>query len=131
MAVEAIIVFSIALTGTLLLFVLKWLEIERGVMLVPPAWRHYADEYARYAKLMLLVFGERLERLPGESLFIAQALLHFSARQFARLAEAASRRAHRIADFASHKHRFERRETRSDFFQQMSEHKINRVERKE
>ena len=47
--------------------------------------------------------------------------LHFAALEFAHLARQASRQAHRLADFVSHKRNFERKETRSEFLRKMTE----------
>ena len=56
-------------------------------------------------------------------------ILHTTMVAFANIAGATERGAHRVADFVSHRHRFERKETNSDFLKKVSARKEELVEK--
>jgi hypothetical protein len=72
-------------------------------------------------KELLLAARVDLAKVPPELLRFSRIALHEAALGFAYLARLAERRAHRIADFVSHKRHYERRETRSEFLKKVSE----------
>src|SRR3989344_3365227 len=119
----AMTAFFIALAGLVGLFALKHHESVRGRMVLPGT-RRKADEYALEAKAFILVLLREIGKLPPLLLVLAQLGIRQSAITFARFAHWLARRAHALADVASHKHRFERRETNSEFLKQVTEHSM-------
>ncbi len=122
MVFGATIIFGTSLSGLVALFMLKAWEDRRGVTIVPGV-RNALDVYALEARAFLVSFDEWIAHLPSRSVLYARFFVHVTAMSFARVARAAERGAHRIADRVSLKHRFERRETQSDFLKKVSEHK--------
>ncbi|TSC87275.1 MAG: hypothetical protein G01um10148_380 [Parcubacteria group bacterium Gr01-1014_8] len=123
MVVSAITVFFVSLAGIVGLFSLKVLEEKRERAFVS-SMRDSIDSVALKFKSLLLRGEIFLSKLPSLSAYLALKALAASAVGFARLARMAAESAHRLADFVSHKHNFERRETRSDFLKQVSEFSI-------
>ncbi len=124
MVLGAVTVFFASLVGIIGLFSLKLWE-ERQGHAFSPSLRFAGDALALKCKNLLLRGEELLARLPSLTMYIAMTLLASGAVGFARVARAAAEAAHGLADFVSHKHNFERRETRSDFLKQVSEHHKN------
>jgi len=122
----AMTAFFIALAGLVGLFALKHHESVRGRMVLPGT-RRKADEYALEAKAFILVLLREIGELPPLLLVLAQLGIRQSAITFARFAHWLAQRAHALADVASHKHRFERRETNSEFLKQVIEHPMKPV----
>ncbi len=124
------IVFAFALVSILALLVLKYWESRRGVLILAPL-RRRADLQALRVQS---VFGDSstlLSNVPPFALRLVRMLLAFVMRSFARLAHAAGSRALWLADLVSHRHNFERRNTRSEFLKQVSVHRVQAGERKE
>lgn len=117
-----IVVFVLALICITLLFGLKYWELQNGHTIVPEM-RHELDVRALQFKELLAALRVDIEKLPPEALRLGRILIHEAALQFASAARFAEAQAHRLADFVSHKHRFERRETRSEFLKKVAEHR--------
>lgn len=122
MIVVALTVFFVSLAGVAALFGLKIWEARRGVVLAE-AWRLRADLRARTLKRMMLDSRTWAEDLPPLMAHTARYAVHEGAIGFAALARALERGAYKIADLVSHKHRFEPRAPKSEFLQQVIDHK--------
>lgn len=121
------IVFFVSLGGIVLLFLLKRAEAGRG--------RRYAEDMRLRADGGALVVKDWLEagewylaRAPWFVGALARYMVHIGALSFARVARASEKYAHRLADLVSHKHRFQRRETKSQFLKDVSEYKNGKGE---
>ena len=119
----AMTLFFISLVGILVLFYVKHLEVARA-RAISPNLREKADEYALDLKAVLS--RSRFEVAKILPLMV-RILLHFAregALGLAALARLGERKAYDLADLVSHKHRFERRETKSEFLKQVAEHPL-------
>jgi hypothetical protein len=123
MTLVAMVVFGVSLAVILALFILKRIELRRGARFVE-GFRMRADERALDVKHVLLVCEWYIERTPFFVTTLARYGVHFGALSFARLARSSAEQAHRLADLVSHKHRFERKETKSSFLREVSVHPI-------
>ena len=117
------IVFFVSLVGITLLFTLKKIEAGREQHFAE-GMRTSADHGALRVKAWLEMSESYLERTPFFIAALARYGIHVGALAFARLARTSAEQAHRLADVASHKRNFERRETRSEFMKQVGEHPI-------
>ncbi len=115
-------VFSATLLGITGLFGLRMWEVKRGGR-VWEKIRSRADELARFLKYALQRFGSQMRRFPSLLLLITRYFIHLGAKAFARFARKMEESAHQIADRMSHKHRFQRRESQSQFLKDVAEHK--------
>ncbi len=115
-------VFSATLLGITGLFGLRMWEVKRGGRVLETA-RTNADELARFLKHALQRFGAQMRRFPSLMLLITRYFIHLGAKAFARFARKMEEAAHQIADRMSHKHRFQRRESQSQFLKDVVEHK--------
>ena len=122
MAIFAGVVFLLSLALIALLFALNIREARTGRYPLAE-WRSIADRDAMRLKELALAADLDMKKVPPFLSDVGHASVHFAALEFARAARAASRQAHRLADFVSHKRNFERRETRSEFLKKMSEYK--------
>jgi hypothetical protein len=120
--IAAIITFSLSLLGIVSLFGLKYWELRREQVLAP-ALREKVDARAGQLKELIVAARKDASKLPPALVRLARLLLHEGALAFAALARLMERQAHRLADLVSYKHRFERRETRSEFLKKVAEHK--------
>lgn len=118
----AIVIFSFSLLGIGALFAFKRWEMGRGT-LIAPAFRSRADVEAEKLKELAYAAWLDLGKVPPEALRTARVMVRELALALAALARFAEAQAHRLADFVSHKHGFERRETRSEFLRKVAEHK--------
>ncbi len=116
------LVFGCALLGIVFLFVLKSIETKRSVRYANFV-RSKADQGALEVKRWMEITEWYLERTPWFLNALARYGIHIGALSFARLARTSAEQAHRLADFVSHKHRFERRETKSKYLKDVSEFK--------
>lgn len=112
-------IFFGALAALISLFLLRYFEERRG-MRFAPRMRRSLDRLARIIKAIALVLSDMLEHVPQIVSYLLRALAVSIVRRFAHMTESLSRAAHSVADMVSYKHRFERRETRSDFLKKMS-----------
>ena len=118
----ALIMFAVSLLGVSALFALKYWEAAHQTVLVP-AFRTAADGKAIQLKEFLEYCRATSDQIPPTLVKVLRLVIHDLALGFARSARAAEVQAHRLADFVSHKHRFERRETRSQFLKDVSDFK--------
>lgn len=121
MTIVAISVFAFSVVGILALFLMKKLELSRG-SLYGGVWRDEADLFAMRVKWVFLVVEWYLARLPDFLFLLSRYGVRNGALHAARLARYAETQAYRLADFVSHKRNFERRETKSNYLKQVSEH---------
>ena len=122
MPVTALVVFGFSLFGITLLFAVKAREATHPSV-SRARWREKADEFALEIKWVVLVIEWYVSRFPLIVALISRRLVHSGALSFAHLARVSAEYAHRLADFVSHKRSFERRETKSDFLKQVTDHK--------
>lgn len=116
------IVFFLSVVLITGLFWLKYWETRYDRVLWG-TWRDRADSRAVALKVRLQHTAWNLSHLAPFAAYLSRFLVHEAAMLFAAVARFAETQAHRLADFVSHKHRFERRETQSDFLRQVSAHK--------
>ncbi|MDO8561804.1 MAG: hypothetical protein Q7S05_03175 [bacterium] len=119
-----IIVFFISLLGIVALFGIKHWERVHERILYPIA-RERADAQAIKIKELVRVGRIELSKLPPQAVVLGKRAVHAGALGAARLARGMEVRAHQLADMVSHKHSFEKRETRSEFLKQVGEHPIS------
>lgn len=122
MTLFAVIVLGISVLGIITLFLVKRYELAHN-RLVGGRLRERADDFALDVKWVFLVVEWYLARLPAFMSLFGRYVLRTGALLFARVARTSAERAHHIADLASHKHKFERRETKSDYLKQVGEYK--------
>ena len=120
MVVFAGTVFFVSLILILVLFALNMREAKTGRYPLGE-WRSIADSEAVKLQELARAADLDLRKVPPLAAHFTHIAIHFAALEFANLARHASRRAHALADFVSHKRNFERRETRSEFLRKMSE----------
>jgi hypothetical protein len=118
----ATVVFFVSFFGIVSLFALKHWELRRERTLAP-VLRSKFDARALQFKELLAAARVDLAKVPPFALRLVRVLIREAAIGFAVLARVAERQAYRLADLVSHKHRFEKRETRSEFLKKVSEHK--------
>ena len=118
----AAVVFVLSLIGIAGLFTLKYWELRRQRVLFP-MWRQRADLRASALKELMVAARLDLAKLPPAAVVVGRLILHRGALALAALARMGERQAHRLADMVSYKHRFEKRETRSEFLKKVAEHK--------
>src|SRR3989344_3855880 len=121
MILAAGITFGVSIFGILVLFLIKRIEIARGVLLGGSA-RESADLFALRVKWVFLVIEWYLSRLPDFLFLLTRHGIRAGALFLARTARYAEAQAYHLADFVSHKRNFERRETKSNYLKQVSEH---------
>jgi hypothetical protein len=120
MTFAAMLVFGISLALIVLLFVLKRIEIGRGARF-GERFRASADVGALRVKGWLEMSEWYLEQTPWFIGAITRYGVHVGALSFARIARTSAEYAHGLADLVSHKHRFERRETKSEYLKLVSD----------
>ena len=118
------IVFFLSLLSVVGLFAVKYLE-NKHERILHPSFRQKADEHAIKLKELAHMSRGELSKLPPRAIIVAKAAIHASALGIARFAREMESRAHQLADLVSHKHRFEKRETRSEFLKQVGEHPMS------
>ncbi len=123
----AIAVFSISLLSIILLFALKSWEIRRERVFFP-VLRQKADVRALQIKELLDAARLDLSKIPPGAVRLSRIGIHQFALGFAAFARKAERYAHQVADLVSYKHRFEKRDTRSEFLKKVAEHKSGGVD---
>lgn len=117
----ATIIFFISLVGLAGLFGFKHWENGREQMPWQDA-RRRIDERAHRTKEIMLVSAIELEKLPPYLLHVMRISIQRGAISFGYLAHWLGRRSHALADLVSHKHRFQRKETNSEFLKKVIEH---------
>lgn len=126
MTLTAAIVFGVSLLLLAVLFLVKRVELNRHARMFE-GMRARADSGALQIKAALVRGESYLEELPFFLGALSRYLVHIGALSFAKLARASAKRAHQLADFVSHKHGFERRETKSRFLREVSDVKSGKV----
>lgn len=121
MIVGTSVLFSVSFLGIVALFMLKAWEVRRDGARVMETWRTQADGFALCCKRVLVRWDHFFSRLPLIVTALTRIGIARVAVSFSRLASTAAEHADRLADLVSYKHRFERRETKSDFLKRMSE----------
>ncbi len=116
------VTFFLSLSGIAALFYMKHWELKRERALSPNL-REQADLYALDLKLLLERSRFEAAKIPPLLMLFARFLVHEGAMYFAQFSRFTERKAHELADLVSYKHRFERRETKSEFLKQVSDHK--------
>ena len=124
MLIFSAIVFLLSLLCVLGLFAVKYLE-NKHERILHPSFRQKMDLHARRLKELAHVSRGELSKLPPRAIIIAKEAVHAAALGLARFAREMEAQAHRLADLVSHKHRFEKRETRSEFLKQVGEHPMS------
>ena len=114
----AISTFGVSLFGIIVLFSLKYREAKTGRVMLP-AFRDWADVQAVGLKSLLAWLRIEAEKMPPMMVAILRYFIRWAALKMAHLARQGEHQAHKLADIVSHKHRFERRETRSEFLKQI------------
>lgn len=118
MLIFAAVIFFLTLLSIIGLFALKYWE-ERNVRVLYPEFRDRADVFALGLKDRLILARYQLAQLPPTAMHLARLSLHIAALKVAEFARYLEAQAQRLADFVSHKHRFELRETQSEFLKRM------------
>ena len=118
----AAVLFAVSLLSIALLLLFKHWEMRQGRVLIPSI-RARLDARALLLKTLLFAARVDLEKLPPEAARLSRIAIHEAALGFAATARFAERQAHRLADLVSYKHRFEKRDTRSEFLKKVAEHK--------
>ena len=122
--IAAIIVFGVSLSAIAILFLIKHVE-ERNAYVIAPSIRAAADRSALRFKALLSVAEAKLEQMPPTTARMLRRILVLTAQSFGSALHRFGQQSHKLADLVSHKHNFERRETRSEFLKSVSEHKNN------
>ena len=118
----ATVIFLVSLCGIVALFAVKYWEERQGLEIVA-SLRKKADQRALKIKDLLNESGAHAAKLPPKAMHLVRYLIHIAALEAAHMARLLEEQAHRLADFVSHKHHFEKGETRSEFLKRVSEHK--------
>ena len=116
------IVFFFSFLSVVALFVLKYWEIRRQRVFLP-ALRQRADVRALQLKELLDAARLDISKIPPQVIHLSRIGIHQFALGFAAFARKTERYAHQVADLVSYKHRFEKRDTRSEFLKKVAEHK--------
>ena len=120
--IAAVVIFFLSLLCIAGLFALKHWE-EKRQRVVAQNMRLRADGRAMEFKAWLENSRGEIKKLGPVLLRLSRFAIHEAALGAAASARLIERQAHRLADMVSHKHHFERREPRSEFLKQMTEHK--------
>lgn len=118
----AIGIFLLSLVCIVALFAGKYWELQRERVLLS-VWRQRLDIRAHQLKELMDAARIDVAKLPPEALRVSRITVHQLALGFAAFARTAEGYAHRLADVVSYKHRFEKRDTRSEFLKKVAEHK--------
>lgn len=126
MTLTAAIVFGVSLLLLALLFLVKRVEANRSARILEGV-RGRADSGALRVKAALVRGESYLEELPFFLGALSRYIVHIGALSFAKIARSSAKRAHQLADLVSHKHGFERRETKSRFLREVGDVKSGKV----
>ena len=114
------VVFGISLALIIILFTLKRVEVRRGARFGEGV-RANVDLGALVVKSWIETSESYLEKTPWFIGALIRYGIHIGALAFARFARKSAKAAHGLADLVSHKHGFQRRETKSSFLREVSE----------
>lgn len=115
-------VFLLSLAGLVGLLVLKHREGVRGSQYAPET-RARLDAHARALKAHLIALAGEAEKIPPRATAAGHVLLRDAALLAGYAGRSLEERAFKLADMISHRHRFERKEPRSDFLKRVNEAK--------
>jgi len=118
------VIFFLACIGVTALFILRRWENEHGRVLLP-GLHHEADLQALKLKMVLFARTRDVEKIVPFLFRLLQRGVRAAAIAFGHLAHWIGERSHALADLVSHKYRFERRETRSEFLKQVIAHPMH------
>ena len=118
------VVFFLSLSAIIGLFALRLREENKGIVYYPKL-RDRADAETIVLKERLTRMRIELARLPPEAMHLARIAVHIAALKAAAIAHYLEAQANRLADLASHKHRFERRDTQSEFLKKMQDYALH------
>jgi hypothetical protein len=118
----AVILFVLSFASIVALLVLKDWELSHERLLVPQV-RKRIDQEALHLKDLMAAAQLDVGKLPPLIVHAVQVTLHAAAVDFGHFAHWLGEQAHELADRVSHRHHFERRETRSEFLKKVSEGK--------
>ena len=127
MLIFAASLFAFSLLAMAALFALKYREAQGGFLVAPRA-RAWADYEALVLKELMTRSHFEFAKVVPALLFLFRYGIHELALGVAALARFLERQAHKLADMVSHKHRFERRESKSEFLKKVSEFREGKVE---
>ncbi len=116
------IVFFASIAGIIAIFALKYWE-QRTNRILAPSVRYKLDVRALQIKELLAAARIDIAKIPPAGVRLARLLVHEAALGLAVLARITEKQLYRLADFVSHKHRFEKRATHSEFLKKVAEHK--------
>ncbi len=119
METAAVITFLVTLLLIFVLFAFKRVELARGARFGERG-RAAADRGALRLKSQLQNVEGFIENIPWFIGVMVRYGVHVGALSFARLARVSEREAHRLADLVSHRHRFEKKETKSKYLKNVS-----------
>ena len=119
MVAFALVLFFFSLSCIVTLFCLKAWEARRGHV-IAPGLRQKADRGSLGFKSMLATHRSDLSKLSPAASRFAWYVIHEFVLWFAAFARAAERQSHKIANLVSQKYRFQRRETQSEFLNEVS-----------
>lgn len=111
---------GISLLVIVLLFMLRAWEQRQGHIFFPYA-RIAVDTQALKLRAFMFYLGDCIAAIPPMTVVLARFGIHQAALGAARLSRELEAGAHRLADRVSHRHRFERKETRSQFLKEVGE----------
>lgn len=114
--------FFVSIVGIAGVFGIKHWE-QSAQRVLAPSFRGKLDVRALQVKELLAAARLDLAKLPPAAVRLGRFLIHEAALGLAVLARIAEKQLHRLADLVSHKHRFEKRSTRSEFLKKVAEHK--------
>lgn len=121
MVIFSIIAFVVSFLSIVALFTLKYIEEKRGTVLAFSELRDSADAHARTLKQLLVYGVGRFAEVSPRLFTLTRTGAHTFLLSTAYVARTVEGGAHRLADFVSHKHGFERRETKSEFLKKVGE----------
>ena len=111
--------FLIGGAGIIALFTLKYYELK-GRVLMPQRAHMFMDAKALALKGSLSNSRGSMRKVLPIAHLISRYLVHQAALKFARFANFLESQAHSVADRVSHKHSFQRRDSKSEFLHQVS-----------
>lgn len=126
--VAAGIAFFGALLGIGSLLILKRWETTHNHIFFSDI-RATLDRQALWLKRVLFTASRNVGSLPPFFIILLQQVVQKGAIAFGHLAHWLGRRSHDLADLVSHKYKFERRETRSEFLKKVIEHPMRNAPR--
>ncbi len=120
MMVLAAVVFGVSLAAICALFIVKHREAALETTFAPEL-KARADYQALRVKAFVRKALREAEKIPPTTVLLTRIAIREGALLGARIGQALETQSHKVADRVSHRHRFERRDTNSDFLKRMGE----------